>query len=107
MLMFAYRFVPFEFWVDTKGNIEDDDAERLSELIVKYSSWCMTIVVHMQTDLFSASVEEMEALVTKACAIATKKSKHWMKRYYYFGYECKDGRFVIKVCKRGGINEWD
>ena len=107
MLMFAYRFVPFEFWVDTKGNIEDDDAERLSEIIVKYSSWCMTIVVHMPNDLFSATVEEMEALVKKACVTATKKSKHWMKRCYYFGHEYKDGRFVIKVCERGGSDERD
>lgn len=107
MLMFAYRFVPFEVWVDTKGNVEDDDAERLSEIIVEYSNWCISIVVHMQNDLFSATTEEMEAFVKKACATATKKSKHWMKGYYCFGYEYNDGRFVIKVCKRGGVNERD
>lgn len=107
MLMFVYRFDPFEFWVDTKGNIKKGDAERLSEIIAKYSVWCLSIVVHMPNDLFSATVEEMEALVKKACASATKKSMYWMKGRYYFGYEYKDGRFIIKVCKRGGINEWD
>ena len=36
MLMFAYRFDAFEMWVDTKGNIKDGDAERLSEIIARY-----------------------------------------------------------------------
>lgn len=107
MLMFAYRFDPFEFWVDTKGNIKDGDAERLSEIIARYWCWCISIVVHMPNDLFSATVEEMEALVKKACVSATKKNTHWMKGYYCFGYEYNDGRFVIKVCKRGGNNERD
>ncbi len=100
MLMTAYHLFPFEYSVETSGKIVNGDNEKLSEIIAKFPSCCIKIGVYMPDDLFSATLEEMEALVKKACAIATKKRWEKAKGYYYFGYEYKDGRLIIKVCER-------
>lgn len=102
MVMDVYSSIPwYDACVDAYGKVVDGDAERLAEHIVKWATFAgkITMNVH-ESDLFSASIDEVEPMVKIACAIATKEWKHIFKGFYMFDYFLKDGAFIISIQKK-------
>lgn len=97
MNMNVYKgFGWFDADVYLTGELCKDDAEKLSNILVEQFCNFQRVIVYVQDDLFAPALERIDVLVKKACAIATRKRASYLKGYYYYGYEYKNGRFVIQ-----------